>query len=151
MPSTPSTPPPMPTESVDPAATQSAATPARKAALTVRLLEAMRPGDLIRDTEIGGFYAECGARGTVALNLAVDVKRGQTVRRTLAQWERGRFTQIHLRSLRVQAAALRADVRAGNVPTAGRGAGAAANPDALTVGTSVDRYIADMKKRDCAA
>jgi hypothetical protein len=119
--------------------------------LTVRLLESLKPGDRVQDTEIGGLYAECGARG-VSVKLAVDVARGSTVRRTLAQWRPG-GSALDLRTVRADAARVRAEIRAGNVPApARRGAPKPeVGADILTVGKAIDRYVADMAKRGCTA
>lgn len=118
--------------------------------LTVKLLEQLRPGDRVQDTEIGGLYAECGAKG-VTFKLAVDVTRGKTVRRTLAQWRPG-SAALDLRELRADAARLRADVRAGSVPEpkARRAPAQALAPGVLTVAVAIDRYVEDMTKRGCS-
>lgn len=121
----------------------------RRERLTVRLLESLEPGDRVQDAEIGGLYAECGARG-VSLKLAVDVARGKTVRRTLAQWRGG--AALDLRAVRADAARMRAEIRAGHVPepTARRAPKPDATVSELTVGQAVDRYVEDMTQRGCA-
>jgi integrase len=114
----------------------------------VKLLEALQPGDRVQDVEIGGLYAECGARG-VSLKLAVDVARGKTVRRTLAQWRGG--AALDLRGVRADAARIRAEIKAGQVPAPALRRGA--KPDAateLTVGRAVERYVEDMTQRGCS-
>jgi hypothetical protein len=117
--------------------------------ITVRLLEGLERGDVVWDDEIGGFYAERGARGA-SLKLAVDIARGKTVRRTLAQWRPG--TTFDLRALRADAARLRAEIRAGHVPPAvvRRAPQTVAPAGELTVGQALDRYLDDMAKRGCA-
>lgn len=130
--------------------------------ITVHVLERMQRGDVVRDPSIGGFYAECGARG-VSLKIAVDLARGKTVRRTLAQWRPG-GTSIDLKAIRRRANAMLEDIRAdrekilsGEVsppkarraPKPGTGADDAAAGE-LTVGQAVDRYLEDMGKRGCA-
>jgi len=75
--------------------------------LTVRVLEAMRPGETLWDASVGGFYAVRGVR-SVILKLAIDVTHGKTVRRTVGKWRPG----DSLRELRRQAEQLRAQVRA---------------------------------------
>jgi integrase len=115
----------------------------------VKLLEGLRPGDRVQDVEIGGLYAECGARG-VSLKLAVDVARGKTVRRTLAQWRPGAVA-LDLRGVRADAARIRAEIRAGQVPApTARRAPKADVAGELTVAQAVDRYIEDMTQRGCA-
>lgn len=120
----------------------------RRERLTVRVLESLERGDKVWDPEIGGLYAECGARG-VSLKIAVDVARGKTVRRTLAQWRGGPALDLH--AVRAEAARTVAEIKAGHVPapTARR----APKPEAageLTVAQAVDRYVDDMTQRGCA-
>lgn len=136
-------------QSVAPA-NQSAAPRRGTDRLTVRVLEALERGDVVWDAEIGGLYAERGARG-VSVKLAVDVARGKTVRRTLAQWRPG-GAALDLRALRADAARIRAEIRAGDVPAPkARRSPAVAPEGVLTVGQAVDRYVADMAKRGCPA
>lgn len=118
---------------------QSAAPPNKSAAkLTPRLVEAMQPGDEIRDTSLRGFYVVKGARG-VAFKVAGDLARGRTVRMTLEETD--------LKAARAKAMALLAQIKAGVDP---RAAAPVAPVIVLTVGAAIDRYMADMPKRKCA-
>lgn len=131
-------------------ANQSAAPRRGSERLTVRLLEGLERGAVVWDSEIGGLYAQAGARG-VSLKLAVDLSRGKTVRRTLAQWRPG-GAALDLRGLRAEAARLRAEIRDGQVPTpkARRAPAPPAAAGVLTVGLAIDRYVEDMAKRGCS-
>ncbi len=105
----------------------------------------MKPGDTLRDSGVRGFYAVCGARG-VSLKVAGDLEHGKTVRKTLGKWP-----ALELTDARMQAARLLTEIKAGNDPRPRETAAVAGTPTGLTVATAIDRYIADMTKRDCAA
>jgi integrase len=112
--------------------------------LTVRLLEALEPGERVRDTTVRGLFAEAGKKG-VSLKVQADLRQpGQdvrTVRQTLGKWP-----ELDLDEARRKAMALLAEIKAGKDPRR-------AAPDApggLTVSLSVSRYLADMKTRECA-
>ncbi len=110
--------------------------------LTVQVLKAMRSGDTIRDSAVRGFYAVCGARG-VSLKVAGDLERGKTVRKTLGRWP-----DLELTEARMQASRLLTEIKADKDPRASEAAAVA--PVGLTVGAAIDRYLADMTKRECA-
>jgi hypothetical protein len=112
--------------------------------ITADVLHALQPGDVVRDTNTRGFYAECSRTGVVSLKVAADLERGRTVRKTIGKWP-----GIDLDHARLQALTVITEVRAGRDPRpAARGA--VAPSTALTVGTAVDRYLAYMTKTGCA-
>jgi integrase len=114
----------------------------------VRLIEGLQPGERVRDTAVRGLFAERGQRG-VSLKLQADLRAGArngiarkpiTVRMTL-----GRFPELGLDAARAQATALLLEIRAGRDPRA-----AQAPTGQLTVGMAIDRYVDDMRTRECA-
>jgi integrase len=115
--------------------------------LTIKLLAAMRPGDLIRDAGCRGMYAECGRRGDVSIKVAVDIERGKTVRKVI-----GHYPELDLTEARALATRIKADVQAGKVdprPRAGAAAAVvAAGPVVLSVGAAIDAYVRGMQRRE---
>jgi integrase len=115
------------------------------ARLTIKLLDAMRPGDVIRDASCRGMYAECGRRGNVSLKVAVDIARGKTVRRVI-----GHFPGLDLTEARAIASRLKADVTSGKVDPRPRAAApaVAVGPAVLTVGAAIEAYLRGMQRRE---
>lgn len=112
--------------------------------LTVRALEAMKPGEILRDSTCRGFFAEAGRTG-VSLKVQADLRAGPrraaaraptTVRMTLGRWP-----ALPLDRARAEAMRLLAEVKAGRDPRP------AASPETWTVGHAFDRYCANLAKR----
>lgn len=110
--------------------------------ITADVLQALQPGDVVRDTNTRGFYAECSRTGAVSLKVAADLERGKTVRKTIGKWP-----GIDLDQARLQALLVLTEVRAGRDP---RATTRATPTTTLTVGAAVDRYLAYMTKTGCA-
>jgi integrase len=113
--------------------------PPRK--LTVRLLEALKPGERVRDTDTKCLFAERGKQGGVSLKFQADLREGArtgearkpvTIRMTLGAWP-----DLSIESARQRAAALRAEVRAGRDPRAP----ARAEPTGWTLTRGYDEYL----------
>lgn len=114
--------------------------------LTAGVLQAMRPGDVVRCSYTRGFYAECGTRG-VALKVATDLARGKTARKTLGRWPTKDLAQARLEALLWMTKA-----RAGVDPrTAEQAPAVPTSVGGQTVRAAAEAYLADMAKRGCAA
>src|SRR5690606_28750635 len=82
--------------------------------LTIKALDRMRPGDVLRDVAIGGFFAERGKRPRVSLKIQADLPDGRTVKMTL-----GQHPGSSLEDVRAEALRLLTEIKAGRARHAG--------------------------------
>jgi hypothetical protein len=50
--------------------------PSTRVKLSTKSLEKMRPGEVLRDSVVGGLVAECGRKGGVSLKIQAELRRG---------------------------------------------------------------------------
>lgn len=118
--------------------------------LTVRLLEQLQPGQILRDAQVPGLFVECGQQG-VSLKIQADLRRGertgvarpraQTVKITLGRWP-----AMGVDAARVEAVRLLAEIKAGRDPRQRPAA-----PGVWTVERARAEYLADLQLREKAA
>ena len=118
--------------------------------LTVRLLEQQQPGQILRDAQVPGLFAECGATG-VSLKIQADLRvgprtgearpRAQTIKITLGRWP-----ALSIDAARLEAVRLLAEVKAGRDPRERPAA-----PGVWTVERARAEYDADLRLREKAA
>jgi len=79
--------------------------------LTIKALDRMQPGDVLRDVAIGGFFAERGKRPRVSLKIQADLPDGRTVKMTLGQHPGSSLDEVRAEALR-----LLTEIKAGRDP-----------------------------------
>lgn len=109
--------------------------------LTVRQIEALKPGSTARDPSLPGFFAEGLSDGRASFKVQAELRTSdgrKLVKRTL-----GRFPDVTLDDARTRATALLAEVRAGKDPRTK----APAPATSWTVGRAFEAYIKNLAKR----
>lgn len=112
-------------------------------ALTVRLIEMLPPGETLRDAKVRGFFVERGKR-QVSFKVQGDLRRSgrrESVRITL-----GHYPELTLDAARSEAMRLLSDIHQGVDPRAP----SVAKPASWTVGSAIERYLADLAVRERA-
>ena len=120
------------------------AKPSARVRLTSARLQALTPGQILRDDSVRGLFAECGPSGAVSLKVQADL-RAEGARRTVKQ-TLGRWPELDLADARARATEVLAAVRAGRDPRADKAPESGAS-SAWTIGQAFERYIADLEKR----
>jgi integrase len=112
--------------------------------LTVRALEQLQPGEIMRDAQVPGLFAERVASG-VSLKAQADLRIGDT-RQTL-KVTLGRWPALSIDAARLEAMRWLAEVKAGRDPRQK----VAMPAGTWTVGRARDEYVADLRLRASAA
>lgn len=110
--------------------------------LTVRLLEKLKSGDRVTDTEIKGLTAAVGATGRIKFKYSAMLPDRSLFKRTL-----GEYPALSLDAARLQAEELRVQVHKREDPRTGT----ARAPGMLTVATLFEDYLKDAEKAGGAA